>query len=190
MKFNELFTTGNGIFETIFQPDFPDDFSQIFGDTLAKSLDLQATMLYGNRLLLDAVTTETYRDIVTSVISMNVSNWVKQAKTMNSEYDVLKPVIHEINRTETRTTDETNESENTTSEKVYNDTEFNENNKEHGTGTNNKTETVTVTDTESGIGSNKNISETIQKEMMLRAINWKKNIIFALVKEITIDIYE
>lgn len=190
MKINELLTVDNGIFQTVFQTEFPDEFTNIFGTTSAKSLDIQVVKMYGNRTLLACVTPDNYKEFVRAIIEMNVDNWVKCANAMNAEYNVLNPVIRETNRTETRETDETNNSENVESEKVYNDTEFNENNKSNESGTANKTETVTYKNTESGIGSNKNISETIQKEMTLRAINWKNSIIFALIKEIIIDLYE
>ncbi|UWG73978.1 MAG: hypothetical protein [Bacteriophage sp.] len=190
MKFKELFTTDNGIFGTVFSPDFPDEYQKIFGDALPKTLDVYAVMTFGNKLLSDSITADNYKDIVSSVITVNVAGWVKQAEAMTAEYDVLKPVTREVNRTETRTTDETSESENLMSDKVYNDTDFNQNNKENETGSKNKTETVTVSDIESGNGTNKNISENIQKEIELRKINFRKNIIFALLQEITISIYE
>lgn len=188
MKFKELFTTDNGIFGTVFSPDFPDEYQKIFGDALPKTLDVYSVMTFGDKLLSDSITAENYKDIVSSVITVNVAGWVKQAEAMTAEYDVLKPVTREVNRTETRTTDETSESENLMSDKVYNDTDFNQNNKENETGSKNKTETVTVSDIESG--TNKNISENIQKEIELRKINFRKNIIFALLQEITISIYE
>lgn len=190
MKFKELFTTDNGIFGTVFSPDFPDEYQKIFGDALPKKLDVYAVMTFGNKLLSDSITADNYKDIVSSVITVNVAGWVKQAEAMTAEYDVLKPVTSEVNRTETRTTDETSESENLMSDKVYNDTDFNQNNKENETGSKNKTETVTVSDIESGNGTNKNISENIQKEIELRKINFRKNIIFALLQEITLSIYE
>lgn len=190
MKINELLTVDNGIFQTVFKTEFPDEFTNIFGTTSEKSLDIHVVKKYGNRTLLACVTPETYKEFIRTVIEMNVDNWVKCANAMNAEYSVLKPVIRETNRTEKRETDETNKSENVESEKVYNDTDFNENNKSNESGTTNKTETVTFKNTESGIGSNKNISETIEKEMMLRTINWKNSIIFALIKEIIIDLYE
>lgn len=190
MKFKELFTTDNGIFGTVFSPDFPYEYQKIFGDALPRTLDVYAVMTFGNKLLSDSITADNYKDIVSSVITVNVAGWVKQAEAMTAEYDVLKPVTREVNRTETRTTDETSESENLMSDKVYNDTDFNQNNKENETGSKNKTETVTVSDIESGNGTNKNISENIQKEIELRKINFRKNIIFALLQEITINIYE
>ena len=109
---------------------------------MPKTLDVYAVMTFGNKLLSDSITADNYKDIVSSVITVNVAGWVKQAEAMTAEYDVLKPVTREVNRTETRTTDETSESENLMSDKVYNDTDFNQNNKENETGSKNKTETV------------------------------------------------
>lgn len=190
MKINDILKTDNGIFQAIFKPEFPDEFTKIFGTTSAKSLDIQVVKMYGNRVLLQCITAENYTEFVRAVIEMNVTGWVKQSDAMNAEYEVLKPVTKQTDRTETRSVDETNESENVESGKVYNDTEFEENNKTNESGKANKTETVTYKNSESGIGSGENISEIIKKEMSLRAINWKNNIIFAIIKEITIDIYE
>ena len=103
MKFKELFTTDNGIFGTVFSPDFPDEYQKIFGDALPKTLDVYAVMTSGNKMLSDSITAENYKDIVSSVIKVNVAGWVKQAEAMTAEYDVLKPVTREVNRTETRT---------------------------------------------------------------------------------------
>ena len=189
MKFKELFTADNGIFGTVFRPKFQPEYLVIFGTVPPKTLDTYAFMNFGNKMLSDSITVDNYKDIVSSVITVNVAGWVKQAEAMSAEYDVLKPVTREVNRTDTRTTDETSESENIMADKVYNDTNFNQNNKENETGSKNRTETVSRKDIERGIGINKNIAENIQKEIELRKISFKKNIIFALLQEITINIY-
>ena len=55
-----------------------------------------------------------------------------------------------------------------------------------------RTETVTLQESTDNTetGASKSISSEIAKELQLRRDNWRKNIIFALVSEITTSIYE
>ena len=70
MKINELFTTENGLFEKIFKPLFPVLYESIFGTDDPKIIDIDFRFKYGNRTLVDAVTSETATDIVKSIITV------------------------------------------------------------------------------------------------------------------------
>lgn len=189
MKYKELFSADRGIFGDIFNVQFPDEYVQIFRGAVPKSLDLYAVMTYGEKTLSNAITPENYRDIVSVVIQMQLDSWLKQANTMTAEYDALNPITGTHERTETTVTSETNNNESINEQKVFNDEQFNADKRETADRTSEKTETKSFTDITNGIGNSAGVSTTIEKEMNLRVLNWRKSIIFALIKEITTEIY-
>ena len=90
MKINDLFTGENGLFEKIFKPLFPVLYASIFGDDDPVMIDIDFRFKYGNRNLVDAITNETARDIVKSIITVKFDEWQKQIQVFNNEYNVLK----------------------------------------------------------------------------------------------------
>lgn len=190
MKLNELFKPDNGLFQTVFYAEFPEQYGTIFGSTAPEKLDLLTYTNYGNRTLLNSITAENYADIVSAIISIGVTNWVKQAKAMTAEYEVLAPPTFELTRTESRSTDQTESNESINSKKVYNDQNFNDDQKQQDNASNNRQEEITISEQQKGIGNSREVSDTIKKEFELRMINWQKNIIFAIINEITVNIYE
>ena len=64
MTIKEFFTVDNGLFETIFEPNFPVLYKSIFGEDDPKQIDIDLLFKYGNRQLVDAVTKETATDIL------------------------------------------------------------------------------------------------------------------------------
>lgn len=189
MKYKELFSADRGIFGDIFNAQFPDEYVQIFKDTIPRSLDIYTLMTYGEKTLSSAITPENYMDIVTVVIQMQLDNWLKQATTMTAEYNALNPLTGAHEWTETTVTSETNNDESINEQKVFNDEQFNADKRATAGRTTERTETKSFKDTTNGIGSSADVSAIIQKEMNLRVINWRKNIIFELIKEITTGIY-
>ena len=189
MQYKELFSADRGIFGDIFNAQFPDEYVQIFQGTIPKSLDLYAVMTYGEKTLSNAITPENYRDIVTVVIQMQLDGWLKQATTMTAEYNALNPITGKHEVTETTVTSETNNDESINEQKVFNDEQFNADKRATADRTAERTETKSFMDITNGIGNSEDVSTIIQKEMNLRVINWRKSIIFELIKEITTEIY-
>lgn len=189
MTYSEIFT-GNGIFANVFKTDYPTEYEQIFGDTPAETLDTYALLNFGTRQVVQAVTADTYKDIVSSVIAVNVDGWTRQAQAMTAEYDVTNPTAQDRTTTEQITTNETGNGTDTSADVAFNDADFTDRDKKTTQDEKNRTEERTTTEKTSGVGTGKSISTEIQKEMTLRRDNWKKSIIFAIVNEITISVYE
>ena len=189
MKINELFTGENGLFEKIFNPLFPVLYASIFGEDDPKLIDIDLRFKYGNRTLVDAVTTETVTDIVKSIITVKFDEWQKQIQVFNNEYDVLNPVTSKETVTTSSTVDETGNNNTVDSSVTFNDGDFGNDTKQQRDSTGNRQETGTKTSSKSGIPSSIPTSEIIQKEMSLRKTNFKMQVITELVKELTIDIY-
>lgn len=186
MKYKELFTADNGLFAKIFAVDFAAQYEVIFGNVQPSKVDAYTSMMYGERTLVSAVTSDS-ANIVSAVIALNVDEWVRQAETMTAKYDVTLPVTGEIERTETITAQETTDGTETGANVPFNDTAFTDVDKDSKQDEKNRNETRTVNETRSG--TNRSIPDEISKELKLRQDNWRKNIIFALVSEITISIY-
>ena len=189
MKINELFTGENGLFEKIFAPLFPVLYKSIFGEDDPKLIDIDLCFKYGNRTLVDAVTTETAMDIVKSIITVKLDEWQKQIQVFNNEYDVLNPVTLKETVTTSSTVDETGNNNTVDSSVTFNDGDFGNDTKQQRDSTGNRQETGTKTSSKSGIPSSVPVSEIIQKEMSLRKTNFKTQVITELAKELTIDIY-
>ena len=189
MKINELFTGENGLFEKIFAPLFPALYKSIFGEDDPKLIDIDLRFKYGNRTLVDAVTTETVTDIVKSIITVKSDEWQKQIQVFNNEYDVLNPVTSKETVTTSSTVDETGNNNTVDSSVTFNDGDFGNDTKQQRDSTGNRQETGTKTSSKSGIPSSVPVSEIIQKEMSLRKTNFKTQVITELATELTIDIY-
>lgn len=188
MKVKDLFYIDNGIFSTIFSTEFATAYKTIFGDVLPQSMDVYVLKTFGEKTLIDYLTTDNYKDVVNSVIALNVDGWTKQAELMQTDYDVLNPTT----TTTTETTDTgatgTETGESVTSNKVYNDNDFNQNSKDNDNRQTERKETKSVERVAKGLG-NSDFSTAIQKEINFRLQNWRKSITFALINEITTEIY-
>ena len=190
MKYNELFTKGNGIFVTVFKADYPTEYAAIFGDTAPEKLDNYALLMYGGKTIVSSITSDNAKDVVSAVIAVNVQGWEREAAAMLAYYDVPTPVISQIERTETVTLQEGTNNTETDSNKAFNDADFSDSDLKTVSDEKNRTESHKMTETSTGTGANKSITGEIAKELQLRRDNWRKNIIFALVREIVTSIYE
>ena len=190
MKYNELFTPDKGIFATIFKPNYPVQYGVIFGQTIPQTYDVLASFKCGDKTLVDAVTIDTYKDIVSAVIAMNVDNWVKAANVMLKDYDALKPIKHEVTRQTNGNNNETVNDSTTNNSKAFNDTEFSPDSKGTSESTKSYTNAQTVVESVTGIGENKDTTDILQKEFAFRLEKWRESIIFAIVNEITLSVYE
>ena len=189
MKINELFTGENGLFEKIFAPLFPVLYKSIFGEDDPKLIDIDLCFKYGNRTLVDAVTTETVTDIVKGIITVKFDEWQKQIQVFNNEYDVLNPVTSKETVTDSKTVDETGNNNTVDSSVTFNNGEFGNDTKQQRDSTGNRQETGTKTSVRNGIPSSVPVSEIIQKEMNLRKTNFKTQVVTEIAKEISLDIY-
>lgn len=189
MKLKELFTIGNGIFEKWFKPENPTEYGKIFGDYDPRKLDALTLLLYGEKEAFPNLNQTNLSDIVSAVIALNVPVWLKQVEAMETEYNVVNPVQSEHTVTETHEVNEQGNGTNTGANKAFNETEFSDGERETTTDTTNRTETVTRKETVTGTGG-KSLSDEIRKELSLRRENIKKSIIFAVVSELTLQIYE
>lgn len=190
MKYSELFTKDNGIFATVFKSEYPTEYAAIFGDTDPTELDAYALLMYGGKTVVSSITRDNASGVVSAVIAVNVQGWEREAAAMLAYYDVLTPVTGQIERTETVTLQESTDNTETGANKAFNDTDFSDSDRKTANDERNRTEERQTTETSKGTGASKSISSEIAKELQLRRDNWRKNIIFALVRELTTSIYE
>ena len=186
-----LQTVNVGIFNDVFQPTFADDYKVIFGDTIPQTLDVVVSLRYGDKPVtakVSEMSTDDFKQAVQGIIALNVDGWKRAAKTMVTDYDVVKPVIRETTRTETGDENETNNDVTTGSQKAFDDTEFSDDTKDTANNTRERKSNNTVAETVTGTGS-RNISAAVEKELQIRLDNWRESIIFAIVREITKGIY-
>lgn len=189
MKIKEFFTVDNGLFETIFEPNFPVLYKSIFGEDTPNLIDIDLRFKYGNRELVDAITNETATDIIKGIITVKFDEWQKQIQVFNNEYDVLNPVTSKETVTENNTVNETGNNNTIDSSVTFNNGDFGNDTKQQRDSTGNRQENGTKTTVKNGVPSSVPTSEIIQKEMSLRKTNFKTQVITELAKELTIDIY-
>lgn len=189
MKINELFTVDNGLFETIFEPNFPVLYKSIFGEDDPKLVDIDLRFKYGNRQLVDAVTKETATDILKGIITVKSDEWQKQIQVFNNEYDVLNPVIEKETVEQNNTVNETGDNNSVNSSVTFNNGDFGNDTKQQRNTTGTRQENANTTRNKYGVGSSVPVSEIIQKEINLRKTNFKTQVITELAKEISNDIY-
>lgn len=189
MKINELFTVDNGLFETIFEPNFPVLYKSIFGEDDPKLIDIDFSFKYGNRQLVDAVTKETAADVLKGIITVKFDEWQKQIQVFNNDYDVLNPVIEKETVEHDNTVNETGDNNSVNSSVTFNNGDFGNDTKQQRNTTGNRQENSNTTRSKYGVGSSFPVSEIIQKEINLRKTNFKTQVITEVAKEISIDIY-
>lgn len=189
MKLKEVFNSEYGIFEKIFEPDFPVLYQQIFGEVNPLLIDIQVRRKYGDKELTSDITTETAHETVKAVITMKFDEWSKQIQTFNIAYDVLNPTTKTTSIEKTSNVDETGNNTNVDSKTTFNTGEFNNDTKQERNNTGNRQSTETETSSESGVSNKIPVSEIIQKEMSLRKTNFKEIVISDLVNELTLEIY-
>ena len=189
MKYNELFTTGNGLFAKYFATDYPTEFKAIFGEWKASDIDNFAILKYGTREVLESVNTDNVQSYVDALISLNTDRWQNVMKVLDLEYDVLKPLTRETTTTlETNTTtSESNESNN--AQKAFNDETFTDGERGTDSRSQNRQDSENRTSSVIGVGSGKTYSEVIKKEKELRVTEYRQSIVSDLIKEITLQIY-
>lgn len=189
MTIRELLPVDKGIFATVFQPNYPEDYAAIFGHTLPQVCDTLTVLKWGERVVMDCVTPDSWQDYVNAIIALNVSQWKRAAAAMLAEYDAIKPMTREEVTTDTANDTETFTDLTTESQKAFNDTDFSPDTKGQSDTTKVRDNTRNATVTVSGLGMARNVTDAVAKEFNLRLDNWRQSVIFAIVKEITKLIY-
>lgn len=187
MTINELFTGDNQLITNIFKNNYPDDYKVIFGETQPSYYDTVALLKWGTREVVETITPDNCKDVVSAIIAINVDGWRKAATTMQKEFDALKPVRRTITTTGKGTENQTANDANTESVKAFNDTDFTPDNKNESNNT--KERTTTDEHTETVTGFDGDVYSQLRKDFAFRLDNWRESIIFAIVSEITLSIY-
>ena len=115
---------------------------------------------------------------------------MKQAGVLGEEYDVLRPLIREIESNNKSSRDEQITNDIVHSNKFFNDVDYEEGRKENRDNQTGWQEEETFTSVERGNRSPKLISEVIKEEIELREHNIKLKVIKDLINEITLTIYK
>lgn len=189
MKYKELYKSG-GVFTDIFASEYPDEYAAIFIDTPSEILDTYSVLKYGEREIIGAINDDNKDIIISSIICVNLHAWVKQAGVLGEEYDVLRPLIREIESTNNSSRDEQITNDIVHSNKFFNDVDYEGGRKENTDNQKGWQEEQTFTSVERGNRSPKLISEVIKEEIELREHNIKLKVIKDLINEITLTIYK
>lgn len=189
MKYKELYPNG-GLFTDVFIKEYPEEYHTIFIDTPSNVIDGYTLLKYGEREVVRAINDANKNVIISSVIGVNLYAWVKQAGVLGEEYDVLRPIIREIESTDNSSRDEQKTDDTVHSNKYFNDEDYEDGRKENRANQTGWQEQKISTSTERGNSSPKSISTIITEEIELREYNIKLKVIKDLIDEITLSIYK
>lgn len=170
----------------IFAENFPEIYDNFFDGISANNLDFYIKYVYGNRIVVETVTAENFSEIVVNIIQINLDKWTKLYNIALSNLNVLGNVETRT-KSGTLTRETENENETTTAAKVFNDTDFNTDNKDTATASGTATDTYNLTETVS--------RETDITDRKRNAVNFENNFAFKkaviadIINEITLRIY-
>ena len=185
MKLKEYFTKENGIF-TVFNSDFPTEFATLFPNKTAFELNTLTLWKYGNKFFATDFT-DNANEILHNVISINLANWLEMHYVINTNVTPLNNETETKTKTGTLQSEVSRENGNINAEKVFNDTNFVENEKNDFSENSDKTDTYNLVETTQKAS---NIIENIKAAYVLReTTNLQAKIIKDIVSQITIDIY-
>lgn len=189
MKYKELYQSG-GLFTDVFASEYPDAYADIFIDTPSDVIDGYSLIKYGEREVIGAINDINKNTLISSVISVNLHAWVKQAGVLGEEYDLLRPLIREIESTEETERDEDINNDIIHSNKYFNDLDYEDGRKENRSNSTGRQERKTFESVERGSSYPKPVSAIIKEEIELREYNIKLKVIKDLIDEITLSIYK
>lgn len=189
MKYKELYKDG-GLFTDVFESQYPDAYADIFIDTPGFIIDAYSKTKYGEREVIRAINDENKNTIISSIIAVNLPAWVKQAEALGEEYELLRPLIREIESLEETERDEDINSDITHSNKYFNDLDYEDGRKENRSNITGRQERKTYSSTERGSSYPKPVSAIIKEEIELREYNIKIKVVKDLIDEITLSIYK
>lgn len=189
MKIIELYPDPqNGLFTKVFKANFPHQYSKIFADMDSTGIDTLVLLKYGEKEVLNTITSENANTYVSNVIALMLTNWVKVADAYNTTYNVLEPTNKTTTKTNNATESENNTNTNISSNKPFNEVNFEEYDKDNNTSDKTRTNKTEVTEVVTGLNG-KSATDELQKEIQFSLQNWRESIIFAIVNEITKSIY-
>ncbi len=189
MKYKELYKEG-GLFTDVFALKYPDEYAEIFIDTPSFVMDAYTLTKYGEREVIRAINDDNKNIIISSIIAVNLHTWIKQAAILGEEYDLLRPLIREIESVEETETDEDVINDITHSNKYFNDLDYEDGRKENRGHQSGRSERKTFESVERGSGYPKPVSAVIKEEIALREYNIKIKVVKDLINEITLSIYK
>ena len=178
----------HGLFTEVFKVNFTTEYAAIFGEMDSVGLDTLVLLNYSERECINTITQDNANEYIKNIIALSVSNWVRVASAYNAQYDVLNPIQQQTTREDKTTENANNNNTNVTSNKPYNATDFVEYDKDSTTYDNTRTNDVTSTQKVVGLGS-KSPTDELKKEISFRLKNWRESIIFAIISDITKQIY-
>ena len=178
----------NGLFTKVFKANFPTEYGKIFGELDSVGLDTLVRLKCGEKEVLNTITNENANTYVSNVIALMLPNWVKVADAYNTTYNVLEPTNKTTTKTNNATESENNTNTNISSNKPFNEVNFEEYDKDNNTSDKTRTNKTEVTEVVTGLNG-KSATDELQKEIQFRLQNWRESIIFAIINEITKSIY-
>lgn len=178
----------NGLFTKVFKANYPDQYSKIFADMDSTGIDTLVVLKYGEKEVLNTITSENANTYVANVIALMLPNWVKVADAYNTTYNVLEPTQKTTTKTNNATESENNTNTNISSNKPFNEVNFEEYDKDNNTSDKTRTNKTEVTEVVAGLNG-KSATDELQKEIEFSLQNWRESIIFAIINEITKSIY-
>lgn len=189
MRYKDLFTADNGVMTQVFKKFFPELYTTCFNVTTPAKLDTWIYINYGDRNLLETVTSDTLNDFVSAVITINADKWTNVVALLSKQYDCLNPTVKTVTTTKKAITATTEAKENINAQKTFNDEQFNDGERNQANGNGQRQDDESATSSENGVGFGTLNSVVIQKEKELREKEYRKDIIYELINEITVQIY-
>lgn len=189
MKFKELFTGADGIF-TVFEQSFPDDFAKVFGETTPQNLNILALGMYGNKVLFDYITEDSWKTYVETVIATRLLNWVRLSDALTAEYDITTSYRSEHTKTGTEGVKSDNSSEIFNASKPFNNEDFDNKERQQRNGEKSEDRTYNLTDTTTRSVGGGSVAESLKKEIEIRHYNLQKQVMSEIVSELTLSVYD
>lgn len=188
---DKLTIEGTNSFYTNFKTLAPSIYTNLFGDTEPKVLDLSLLSNCGERYASPLLTTYPLEEVVTLIVAEKSNSWERIKKAMFSEYDLTTLGENTTEVTNQRNSNTSNNSNNTNKEKLYSfdsttpsDSVENSN---IGETTGNITETGTTTTKVSG--SKYDIQLSIDREIRLRRLSFINMVVKDTMNYLALAIY-
>lgn len=187
-KLNEIFSVESGIFN-IFQSNFAALYTALFSTTTPAELNIFALLRHGNKYATDYLATareegNTYvTNLINSIIACYANSWQALAAGINVEASYSGTTVKTKSGTLTREIDTANND--TTFERVFNDTTPQNTATQQSTNNGTTEDTYDLTETE----TKQMNADDINQLMQLKRQNLFVTIIDDICSEITIRIY-
>jgi len=195
MKYKELFTSENGLFQTVFSDDgtvstLADEFSELFTGQTRQSMDSLAVGLYGNRTLLDYLTADNYVTFITAVVYTHLQSWKKLHDALYAEYGISDGQKIVDVKTGSITAVSDSDQTDTDSNKAFNEDEFSQRERHETVGNNDRTETYNeLTNVRTITGDGSEVLKNIDAELKVRLFNLQRQMLSDIIEDICTDIY-